>query len=231
MNDNRDGLGSPSLDPGLNEQVRRRARLERCREYRERLYGRDPRDLASRAAMGLEVGAADHLTLTGEHFQERYRITWPSLKVLGQDSEPAPLSRELLWLHYLDRADGSPLAGRWVNLSEIGGLFYQQAFQGYCGDALAAAWGDNLKGLLQACRTAGGWRLPGPGDLACEWRLLPRVPVCLCYRRPVGGKPAWASLLFDASASHYVAADVAAIAGKELADRLMPEQQESGDHA
>ncbi len=209
------------LDSELNETRRRIALEERCKQNRSTLKTRTPHQVASCAALRINDEAGT-ITLSGELLAKEYHISWSGLKIFDTSGQPASLQTEALWLHYLEKADGHPLAGRWVNLSEIGGLFYQQAFQGYCGDELAAAWQDDIEGLAKKCRLAGGWELKGLGDLAYEWRILPRLPLCLCYRLPKGTKGAWATMLFDAAANHYVAADVAATVGKKLADSLKP---------
>ena len=221
MNDQNEKLNMTGLDPAANKVKRKEALRERCEEYRSKLKERNPQEVARLAAVSIEPGSDHSSVLSGEHLQKAFRIYWPSLSITDQQGSPASLNEELLWLHYLERADGHPLAGRWVNLSEIGGLFYQQAFQGYCGDELAELWGADLAGLKKACLATGGWPLNNLGDLAFEWRVLPRLPLCLCYRAPSGSASAWATMLFDAAASHYVAADVAAIVGKDLADRIM----------
>ena len=213
---------SPLLDHNANEQKRQKALQERCEQYRERLKKRDPQEIAGLAALSLIKKEDGKPALSGNHLLETYTIAWPDLTVTDSKGNSANLNKEALWLHYLDRADGHPLTRRWVNLSEIGGLFYQQAFQGYCGDELAEAWGDNLEGLREKCLATGGWELGGPGDLAVEWRVLPRLPMCLCYRLPAGSGQAWATMLFDAAAGHYAAADVAAITAKELTDQIKP---------
>ncbi len=210
------------LNDTANEQKREEALRHRCNQYREDLKKRDLKEIAGFAAMSLQKAKDGSISLSGSHFLETFIITWPELRVIDSAGNQAKLVKEALWLHYLDRADGSPLTRRWVNLSEIGGLFYQQAFQGYCGDELAQAWGDDLGGLRQKCLSTGGWELSGPGDLNIEWRALPRLPLFLCYRLPVGSKAAWATMLFDAAANHYVAADVAAVTAKELADQIKP---------
>jgi hypothetical protein len=144
------------------------------------------------------------------------------MEVRDGEGERAPPRKELLWLHYLDRADGSPLSGRAVSLRELGGggTFYQQAFQGYAGDVLARSWGGNLEGLARRCREDGGWMISGPADLNFEWLALPRVPVYVHYRVPGGQAGPQAVVLFDAVACHYIAVDVAAVLGKTLVDRL-----------
>ncbi len=212
------------LDEANNENKRRYSLQQICTQYREILTGRDPHKLARLAAMSIANEKDGSYTLGGEHLTREYKIKWPSLAITDYSGQPASLQTETLWLQYLERADGQPLAGRWVNLSEIGGLFYQQAFQGYCGNMLAEYWGDNIDALRNICIANGGWPLPHMGDLAFEWRALPRLPVCLCYRLPAGEHGAWATILFDAAADHYVAADVAAIVGKKLADRLISSQ-------
>ncbi len=211
------------LDELSNEAKRKQALRERCAEYHQSLLEVDPEVLARNAALAIGRNREGFLYLSGELMLENYLIYPPTFAITKSKGEPATLREELLWLHYLERADGTPLSGRWVNLSEIGGLFYQQAFQGYCGDELAEAWGDDLEGLKKSCFAAGGWPIQGLADLAFEWRVLPRLPLCLCYRLPGGKESAWATMLFDASADHYVAADVAAIVGKNLTDKLKPQ--------
>ncbi len=213
---------TPELNKEANEAKRRRALLELCGQLRENLQQRDPREIARKAALSITADPDGSLTMLGEQLLETFSIKIPAYAVFDSKGQPARLHSEMLWLHYLERADGSPLTGRWVNLSEIGGLFYQQAFQGYCGDELAAAWGSDIDGLRRNCLASGGWPLSGLTDLAFEWRILPRLPLCLCYRLPTESQPAWATILFDAAANHYVAADVAATVGKELSDRLKP---------
>lgn len=210
----------PKLNRGFLDNKRQRALRELCEKYRYALEKRDPCDLAHLAALSLHKYEDGTIAFTGDNLLETNHISWPELKVTDAEGKPVPLYTEALWLHYLDRADGHPLEGRWVNLSEIGGLFYQQAFQSYCGDELAEYWRDNIDGLRIICRAWGGWDIPKLADLAFEWRVLPRLPLCLCYRKPAGGNKAWATVLFDASAKHYVAADVAATVGKALSDKL-----------
>jgi hypothetical protein len=215
-------FGKYDLDFTVNENKRESSLIERCREYRAAIAKRNPYTVASHAALAVSGKKDGTIFFSGTYFSKQCVISWPELNIFDDHGKALSLRTEAFWLHYLDRADGHPLSGRWVNLSEIGGLFYQQAFQGYCGDELAAAWGNDLVGLRNSCLSSGGWELKGLGDLAFEWRVLPRLPLCLCYRLPTGTKKAWATMLFDAAANHYVAADVAATAGKKLAESLKP---------
>ncbi|MGM0652505.1 MAG: DUF3786 domain-containing protein [Bacillota bacterium] len=210
----------PELNSSDNQAKREQSLKERCEQYKTNLKNKDPQVIARQAAVSFVREKENNVSLCGTHFNKEYKISWPKLTVTENSGENATPETEALWLHYLNRADGHPLSGRWVNLSEIGGLFYQRAFQGYSGDMLAKFWGSNLESLEKACRANGGWALPNLADLAFEWRALPRMPICLCYLLPKETKEAWATILFDAASKHYVAADVAAIVGKKLADRL-----------
>lgn len=211
------------LDGEANEARRRKALQERCLEYREHLQSRDPYELARQAALGIGEGEHGVITLCGENWGEFFKITWPVLGVTAEDGKPAALRTEALSVAALPGpCQRNPFKRAPGQLSEIGGLFYQQAFQGYTGDELARAWGGALDALEKKCRNEGGWPVSGLGDLGFEWRALLRLPVYLSYRAPAGSVPARATLLFDASSSRYVAADVAAILGKELSNRLMP---------
>ncbi len=221
MNPEKPEKNIPELKDSANEAKRQQSLKERCEQYKNSLKNKNPQEVARQAAVSLIREKGDSISLYGAHFNKEYKISWPELTIADSSGEKASLETEALWLHYLERADGHSLSGRWVNLSEIGGLFYQQAFQGYSGDMLAEFWGTNLEALEKACLASGGWRVPNLADLAFEWRVLPRLPICLCYRLPTGTKEAWATILFDAASSHYVAADVAAIVGKKLADRLV----------
>ena len=221
MKSEKPGKKIPELNSSDNEAKRQQSLKERCEQYRISLKNKDPQVIARQAAVSISREKDENISLCGDHFNKEYKISWPELTITESSGGNASLETEALWLHYLDRADGHPLSGRWVNLSEIGGLFYQQAFQGYSGEMLAKFWGSNLEGLEKACRANGGWAVPNLADLAFEWRALPRMPICLCCRLPKGTNEAWATILFDAVSNHYVAADVAAIVGKKLADRLV----------
>ena len=212
---------SPVLNRDKLDLQKKKALEEKCVEQRALLSKNKPEEIARFAALSLYQDENNAPFLLGDHYLDTHRISWPSIAITDKEGNPVSLNVEALWLHYMNRADGFPLAGRWVNLSEIGGLFYQQSFQGYCGDALAEFWGADLEGLKEVCLKSGGWPLMNLTDLAFEWRALPRLPLCLCYRKAAEKDQAWATILFDASANHYVAADVAAIVGKALADRLM----------
>jgi len=211
---------APELDQAALEKHKQQSLYEKCSEIREKLNKREPETIARLAGLALEPAEKGSLWLVGNYLLDTCRISWPDLQITGGNLKPVSLELEALWLHYLERADGTTLTRRWVNLSEIGGLFYQQAFQGYSGDELAAYWQDDLERFKQACLAEGGWPVQGLGDLAFEWRVLPRLPLCICYRLTAAERGAWATILFDSSANHYVAADVAATVGKTLSDCL-----------
>jgi len=153
---------------------------------------------------GIEYSASEgefQLEILGQN----YRVSYPSFvaRRAGEQSE-APLWFQALIIHYCTTADGASLAGEWVSLRQVpGGLFYEQAFQGYTGDRLASFFGNDLERFRAAARRVGG--LPEDmGDAAFSFLPLPRIPMAIVYWLGDEEFPPSAQLLFDSSVSHYL---------------------------
>jgi hypothetical protein len=128
---------------------------------------------------------------------------------------------QALLLYYLATADGVPPAERWVSFADLpDGRFYNQAFQGYTGQELARAFGNDLAAFIAANQSLGGHPYP-LGQAAYTYQPLPRTPVLVVYWLGDEDFPASAQILFDASASHYLPTDAYAILGSALTRRLI----------
>ncbi len=153
---------------------------------------------------GIEYSASEgefQLEILGQS----YRVSHPSFVVrrAGEETE-APLWFQALIIHYFTTADGASLAGKWVSLRQVeGGLFYEQAFQGYTGDRLAGFFGNDLERFRAAARRVGG-SPEDMGDAAFSFLPLPRVPMAIVYWLGDEEFPPSAQLLFDSSVSHYL---------------------------
>lgn len=155
-------------------------------------------------------------------WDEDYIVAWPHGSVHKVDSrQPPPITTQILLLHYLIKADGIPLANRWVAFRELpDGLVYDSAFQGRSGDRVAARFGRDKERFIQAGRALGGVRL-GYGDASFMFRLLPRLPVAVILHLADDEFPAAASVLFDATAEHYLEIEDLAVLGGMVASRLI----------
>jgi hypothetical protein len=149
-------------------------------------------------------------------------VTWPRGRVeYGVDETSADIATQILLLHYLLTADGSPLADKWIAFRNLpGGLGYDAAFQGRANLRLARAFGRGATAFREAARAMGGEALAF-GDASFVFRALPRVWLAVVLYLADDEFPASANVLFDASASHYLPTEDLAVLGGMLAGRLI----------
>jgi len=205
----------PSSTPNLDRFSRRLG------ELRSALQNRDPIRLAE--ATGSEWKPEEQ---PGEfrllYWGQPARLTagdWLVYK--GCSTEPASDFEQAMLLYYFDIADGTPEEGRWVSFTDLpDGKFYSQAFQGYTGREIWAAFGANLAAFEDACEALGGVR-QDLGDASYRFRALPRVPVLVVYWLGDEDFPGSARVLFDASASHYLTTDACAVLGSAITRKII----------
>ena len=150
-------------------------------------------------------------------------ISWPGLNAFYlPDRTGCSVYDEGMLLYYLRQADGTPMADRWIGYRELpGGSFYSQAFQGYSGDRLAHAYGENTDGYAVAAKHLDGISLPDLPGIAFAYQPLPRIRLASILYPGDEEFAARASVLFDAAASHYMTTDGLALLGAGLVGRLI----------
>ncbi len=150
-------------------------------------------------------------------------ISWPNLKAtLLSDGPECSVYDEGMLLYYLRHADGTPPADHWIGYRELpGGSFYSQAFQGYSGDRLARAYGEQPEAYAQAARQLDGMPLPGLPGVAFAFLPLPRLRLAAILYPGDEEFAARATVLFDLAASHYMTTDGLALLGAGLVGRLI----------
>jgi len=133
----------------------------------------------------------------------------------------AHVSIQIVLMHHLLTADGTPPADRWLAFRELpDGLFYAQAFAGHAEGLLAEKLGANLDGLRRAAESLGG----SPLDLAnaaYRFQAFPRLAVAALLWEGDEDFPAQARILFDAHAGHYLPTEDLAGIGDWLAHHLI----------
>ncbi len=157
-----------------------------------------------------------------------YRIACPEFVVYPVDCEqPALANVQGLLLYYLDRADGTPRAERWVSFRELpDGWLYHQAFQGYTGDRLVRALKNDLADFVRRCKALGGTSME-LGDKGYAFQVLPAVWLAVVYREGDEEFPAQAHVLFDAAAGNYLTTDGLAMLGSHLVSHLLAVESQS----
>jgi hypothetical protein len=148
-------------------------------------------------------------------------VDWPSLEMRGPSGKPTSTFDRAMLLYYLHTADGTDMADRWIGFRELpNGGFYNRAFQGYSGDRLARIFDESLEDFIQAATNLGGERLTSLANYAFAFLPLPRIRIAAVLWPGDDEFPTKASVLFDASSSHYLPTDGLALLGSGLVSRL-----------
>jgi hypothetical protein len=149
------------------------------------------------------------------------RLVWPELDPRFEDGTPCATFDQAMLLYYLRTADGFPMADRWIGFRELpDGGFYHLAYQRYSGDHVMRTFGDDPDSLHAAARAFDGVRLTGIGEYAYAFLPLPRIRLAAVLWPGDEEFPGRGSVLFDASASHYMTTDGLGLLGGGLAGRL-----------
>jgi hypothetical protein len=202
----------------------------RVEQLRHELQSFEPLSFAIRTGAIYTPTQADQGEFLLPLWGKQVIIPWPSLVAMDPESgRELSVDQQALLLYHFHTSDGTPLAGRWISFSELpGGGFYSQAFQGYSGNELERAFGDDTQAFERASRAAGG--MPEPfADLAYSFTLFPRLHLLVAYWQGDEDFPASMRLLFDAAAEHHLPMDVCAIAGGMLTRRILKAHRQASE--
>lgn len=195
---------------------------DRVGEIREKLQAKNPEILAARTGAIYTSQGESGADLQLSFWSRDVVISFPEFvgKYADTGEELNPFDMTML-AYYFDISKGTPIASEWISFNQIpGGMFYAQAFQGYSGNELLKAFGDDLEAFVDANEKVGG-RREAFGNAAFSYQILPYVPIMVvCW---LGDEDFSSSyrILFDANAHHYLVTDAYAILGSNLAKQLI----------
>ena len=191
-------------------------------DLRHVLCGADPNILAMRIGAKYVTEPDGKSYLDIPLWSKPVHISFPDLVAYDPITvQELSTSTQALLLYHLVTSDGAPLQCRWVSFAELpGGRFYNQAFQGYSGNELVRAFGNDIVAFSRACIQINGIT-ESTGDAAFRFEVLPRLPVLLVYWQGDEDFPPSIKVLFDASACHHVPVDVCAMVGGALTGKLI----------
>lgn len=145
-----------------------------------------------------------------------YAVTYPDFVFsdVADAAKAVPLAEQVLILHYLSAKSPSRPVGRWVAYREIpGATFYFPAFVKRAIDPLKKAFGSDAAVLKRAAARLNGKTIAA-GDAACEFQVLPRVPLQLIVWEADAEFGAEGNILFDGGIADMLSAeDIAWLAG------------------
>jgi hypothetical protein len=170
----------------------------------ERLIGRDIAVLGKNAAISVD---SDGNALLLPSMGDLIRVRLPDF-VITQELD---MWRHLTLLQYLDTADGTPLTGREIALSEMrGGLSRGLGFDKDISLMFSRDLCDaSAEDFARACEALGGRIVPGKADVSAVIPYAPRFPVTVHFWCGDEEFPASGKALVDAAAEHYLTLEAA----------------------
>jgi len=156
-------------------------------------------------------------------FHRRFLIHHPEVKVEEAGSSTPPRRwLEIVLVHYLLGADGTPISGMWVTYRHLpGAQLFERRFEQMAINRLVQSFSNDAERLREACLSIGGTPMSRTGDVAFRFLALPKIPMgCILYLGDEEVRPS-VSVLFDAAAPRYLPTEDISLVGTYLATALI----------
>jgi hypothetical protein len=142
------------------------------------------------------------------YLNREYQITLPEISISLTDSDKTvELRDQILILHYITQARGTPLSNSLISYQELkeGSVYYPNFVQRAV-KPLVDYFGKNPERLLNVSKELNGHKADF-GDIAVTIQAFPRVPVTLVIWKGDAEFPPDASILFDNTILDYLTAE------------------------
>jgi len=178
-------------------------------------------DVEERAEKAGAVYRKEEKKMIIDFFSEPYPIHFPQVEFSSPSKKAVSLVVRVLLLHYLIRADGSPITGTWLGYKDIpGGLLYAGVFARRVTEPLLRRFGGSAKRFEEIGMQSGG-KSAGIGDASFVLKALPYVLLQYVLWEGDEEFPPSLRLLFDASVSHYLSLEDIVVLGQLATGRLL----------
>jgi len=184
------------------------------------LQGMNLEERARKAGANYEKGeGGERVSL--HFFSEPYTIQFPQIEFRSPSKKMVSLVTRILLLHYLIRADGNPLTGKWVAYKDIpGGLLYAGVFARRVTEPLERRFGKSARSFKETGVRSGGVPVE-IGDASFILHAFAFVPLQYVLWEGDEEFPPSVRLLFDASVDHYLALEDMVVLGQVTTGRLI----------
>ena len=180
----------------------------------------DLEERAKKAGSDYQKGE-DGAKIIIDFFAEPYHIHFPQIEFYSPSKKTVSLVTRILLLHYLIRADGSPLTGKWVGYKDIpGGLLYAGVFARRVIEPLVRKFGNSAKWFKEIGKKLGGKSVE-VGDASFILHAFPFIPLQYVLWEGDEEFPPSVQLLFDASVDHYLSLEDIVVLGQMATGRLI----------
>ena len=146
--------------------------------------------------------------ITVDYLGRTYEVTVPDIDISLKDSEEkVSLVDQILILHYLLQAKGTPLSNEMIGYKHLaGGSVYFPTFSKRAIKPIVDSFGKEPARLLEVAAAIGG-REAAHGDAAVTIDAFCRVPITFVLWRGDEEFPADGNILFDSTVSDYLTTD------------------------
>lgn len=180
----------------------------------------DLEERAKKAGADYQKGK-DGAKITIDFFSEPYHIQFPQIEFYSPSKKTVSLVTRILLLHYLIRADGSPLTGKWVGYKDIpGALLYAGVFARRVTEPLVRKFGKSAKWFKEISIKLGG-KSVDVGDASFILHAFLSIPIQYVLWEGDEEFPPSVQLLFDASVDHYLSLEDIVVLGQMSTGRLI----------
>jgi hypothetical protein len=184
------------------------------------IKGMDLEERAKKAGADYQKGEEGE-KITIHFFSEPYSIQFPQIAFYSPSKKVVSLVTRILLLHYLIRADGNPLRGKWVAYKDIpGGLLYAGVFARRVTEPLQRKFGKSAKSFKETGIKSGG-EPAEVGDASFILHAFPYVPLQYVLWEGHEEFPPSVQLLFDASVDHYLSLEDIVVLGQVTTGRVI----------
>lgn len=165
---------------------------------KEKILGEDIRELAGKAGGEIEE-RGDVKLIKFLFFQDLCQIRLEKGEVSIESSEKeVSLTDQVLIAHYFLGASNEPETGEWITFRDIpDGHFYYDAFLRRARDPFLKTFGEKPDLYKRVAPMIGGIPVEGVGDVAFDFRVLPKITVRIVLWKGDEEFPPEANILFD----------------------------------
>lgn len=186
----------------------------------ETLRRMDLQERANRAGARYLKGS-DGERIVLECFSEPYEVVFPGVTFLAPGKKVVSLVMRILILHYLIKADGTPLSGKWVPYKDVpGGMLYAPVFSRRVTEPLIKVFGNSAAAFKEAGLKMGA-TMGDIGDASFSIQAFPLVPLQYVLWEGDEEFPPTLQLLFDSSVEHYLSLEDMVVLGQMATGRLL----------
>jgi Domain of unknown function (DUF3786) len=183
-------------------------------------------DLAERAVRSgsrLEIAPQGQKKIGLRYLGRELFLSFPQETIEPSNgSDPVSLREEILILHYLEKAAGTPLTGKWISFAEIpGGTFYHPVFLQRCKAPLVKYFGESPESLLSVAVDEVRGEPWSMGDAGVKIQAFPFVALGLVLWKGDTEFPPDGNVLFDSSITGYLPAEDVVILAETVVWKLI----------